>query len=184
MRVSQLQISLKELDQKISVESSKLGGGDTSRSQVTVRRELQDAQMKALVDTTTLHLSLPSLSPPSPFSHSLPPLPLPSLSLPSLSLYPLSLPPSLFLPPLPLPPLTLNLPSLSPLPLPPLPLPLPPLYPSLPSSWLPTYLSFHAYSDELNRKMDHKRQEISSNQQALHQLENTVHSLKEQKVRL
>ena len=52
-RVSQLQRDLKELDQKISGESSKLGGGDTTRSQLTVRRELQEAQMKVLVGTHT-----------------------------------------------------------------------------------------------------------------------------------
>ena len=58
-RVSQLQISLKELDEKISVESSKLGGGDTSRSQLTVRRELQDALMKVLVYTPRVYNTVP-----------------------------------------------------------------------------------------------------------------------------
>lgn len=36
--------------------------------------------------------------------------------------------------------------------------------------------------DELNRKMDYKRQEISDNQQSLRQLEESVHKLKEEKV--
>ena len=36
--------------------------------------------------------------------------------------------------------------------------------------------------DEINRKMDHKRQEISNSQQSLRQLEDSVHKLKEEKV--
>lgn len=36
--------------------------------------------------------------------------------------------------------------------------------------------------DEINRKIDHKRQEISNSQQSLRQLEDSVHKLKEEKV--
>ncbi len=43
-------------------------------------------------------------------------------------------------------------------------------------------LVFPIFRDELNRKLDHKRQEISESQQALRQLENSVHSLREEKV--
>ena len=44
--VSKLRRDLEELDQRISVEASKLVGSDSSRSQITVNRELQDAQMR------------------------------------------------------------------------------------------------------------------------------------------
>lgn len=44
--VSKLQRDLKELDQRISVEASKIVGSDSSRSQITVNRELQDAQRR------------------------------------------------------------------------------------------------------------------------------------------
>ena len=44
--VSKLRRDLEELDQRISVEGSKLVGSDSSRSQITVNRELQDAQMR------------------------------------------------------------------------------------------------------------------------------------------
>ena len=44
MKVSQLRKELKELDRKISLEESKLGGGDGGRSHHIVNRELQEAQ--------------------------------------------------------------------------------------------------------------------------------------------
>lgn len=44
MKVSQLRSELKELDRKISLEESKLGGGDSGRSHHVVNRELQEAQ--------------------------------------------------------------------------------------------------------------------------------------------
>ena len=44
------------------------------------------------------------------------------------------------------------------------------------------YKLFSDFRDELNRKLEHKRQEISESQQALHQLESSVHSLREEKV--
>ena len=44
MKVSQLQTELKELDRKISLEESKLGGGDSGRGHHIVNRELQEAQ--------------------------------------------------------------------------------------------------------------------------------------------
>eukprot|EP00731_Ephydatia_muelleri_P020288 Em0013g15a len=46
MRSSQLRRDIRELDQKIVSESSKLAGVDGSRTHVTVNRELQEAQMK------------------------------------------------------------------------------------------------------------------------------------------
>lgn len=44
VKVSQLRTELKELDRKISLEESKLGGGDSGRSHHIVNRELQEAQ--------------------------------------------------------------------------------------------------------------------------------------------
>lgn len=41
---------------------------------------------------------------------------------------------------------------------------------------------FLSFSDELNRKMDHKRQEITDCQQTLQQLKEKVHSLRVEKV--
>ena len=38
------------------------------------------------------------------------------------------------------------------------------------------------YREEVGRKMDHKRQEISSCQQSKRELENSIHSLKQEKV--
>ena len=46
-RASQLRKDLEDLDVKIGSEESKLGGSDSSRSQLLVNRELQEAQMKA-----------------------------------------------------------------------------------------------------------------------------------------
>ena len=46
-RTSQLRKDLEDLDVKIGSEESKLGGSDSSRSQLLVNRELQEAQMKA-----------------------------------------------------------------------------------------------------------------------------------------
>ena len=46
VRSSQLRRDIREVDQKIAAESSKLAGADSSRTQVTVNRELQEAQMK------------------------------------------------------------------------------------------------------------------------------------------
>ena len=49
VRSSQLRRDIREVDQKIAAESSKLAGADSSRTQVTVNRELQEAQMKMYV---------------------------------------------------------------------------------------------------------------------------------------
>lgn len=46
-RSSQLRTDIRELEQKIAAESSKLSGVDPARTHVTVTRELQEAQLKA-----------------------------------------------------------------------------------------------------------------------------------------
>ena len=48
-QTSQLRRDLEELDARISSEESKLGGSDSSRSQLVVHRELQEVQMKSYV---------------------------------------------------------------------------------------------------------------------------------------
>lgn len=49
VRSSQLRRDIRELEQKIAAESSRLAGVDPLRTHITVNRELQEAQMKSYV---------------------------------------------------------------------------------------------------------------------------------------